>query len=156
MLDRRKRLNAVYEHLHNNHNIHTKGEFADSIKYARAYISSALNGNERYLTDNLFRNICDSFPGVFNLDYLLTGKGSLLQSENVKLYDASDRETLTAHETSFRPAPPPDVPQWADSLISIIANQVKENESIVKELRSCLLEVRVLRDEIAALRNNSQ
>lgn len=47
MLDRQKKLNAVYEHLHNSHNIHTKGEFADSIKYARAYISSALNGNER-------------------------------------------------------------------------------------------------------------
>ncbi len=81
MLDRQKRLNEVYEHLHNYFNIHTKGDFADSIKYARAYISSALNGNKKYLTDKLFINICDAYPGVFDLNYLLTGKGSLLTIE---------------------------------------------------------------------------
>ena len=78
MLDREKRLNEVYEHVHRYFNIHTKGEFADYIKYARAYISSAMNGNEKYLTDKLFDSICKAFPGVFDLDYLLTGKGSLL------------------------------------------------------------------------------
>ena len=81
MLDRQKRLNEVYEHLHNYFSIHTKGDFADSIKYARAYISSALNGNEKYLTDKLFTNICDAYPGVFDLNYLLTGEGSLLTIE---------------------------------------------------------------------------
>ena len=80
MLDREKRLNEVYEYLHNNFNVHTKGDFADSIKYARAYVSSALNGNERYLTDKLFRNICEAYPGVFNLEYLLTGEGEMLIS----------------------------------------------------------------------------
>ena len=78
MLDREKRLNEVYEHVHRYFNIHTKGEFADYIKYARAYISSAMNGNEKYLTDKLFDSICKAFPGVFDLDYLLTGEGSLL------------------------------------------------------------------------------
>jgi hypothetical protein len=81
MLDRQKRLNEVYEHLHNYFNIHTKGDFADSIKYARAYISSALNGNKKYLTDKLFSNICEAYPGVFDLNYLLTGDGSLLTIE---------------------------------------------------------------------------
>ena len=37
MLDREKRLNEVYEHVHRYFTIHTKGEFADYIKYARAY-----------------------------------------------------------------------------------------------------------------------
>ena len=78
MLERQKRLNEVYEHLHNHFGVHTKGEFADIIKYARAYISSAMNGNERYLTDKLFTNICEAYPGVFNLDYLLNGNGQLL------------------------------------------------------------------------------
>ena len=81
MLDREKRLNEVYEHVHRYFNIHTKGEFADYIKYARAYISSAMNGNEKYLTDKLFDSICKAFPGVFDLEYLLTGKGSLLTIE---------------------------------------------------------------------------
>lgn len=78
MLDREKRLNEVYEYVHRYFGIHTKGEFADNIRYARAYISSAMNGNEKYLTNSLFENICKAYPRVFNLDYLLTGKGELL------------------------------------------------------------------------------
>lgn len=40
-----------------------------------------MNGNEKNLTDKLFTNICEAYPGVFNLDYLLTGKGSLLSTD---------------------------------------------------------------------------
>ena len=99
MLDRQKRLNEVYEHLHNYFNIHTKGDFADSIKYARAYISSALNGNKKYLTDKLFTNICEAFPGVFDLNYLLTGNGSLLSNdianhEEIKTSNVLDQSSL--------------------------------------------------------------
>lgn len=150
-MGRAERLKEVYEYVRTHYPIHTQADFAESLKYNRAYISSAMHGNEKNLTDKLFSNICEVYPD-FDLNYLLSGTGNLLLSH----YDASDRETLSAHDTFFRPAPPPDVPQWADSLISIIANQAKENEALVKELRSCLLEVRVLRDEIAALRTQSQ
>jgi hypothetical protein len=37
-----------------------------------------MNGVESYLTDNLFKNICEAYPCVFNLNYLLTGEGDLL------------------------------------------------------------------------------
>ena len=37
-----------------------------------------MHGNEKNLTDKLFRNICEVFPNTFNLDYLLTGEGQLL------------------------------------------------------------------------------
>lgn len=84
MLERQKRLNEVYEHLHQHCGVHTKGHFADSINYARAYISSALNGNEKYLTDKLFTNICEAYPDTFSLDYLLTGRGSLLDNNEKK------------------------------------------------------------------------
>ena len=47
MLERQKRLNEVYDYLHSNKGIHTKAGFADAIKYARAYVFSALNGNEK-------------------------------------------------------------------------------------------------------------
>lgn len=40
-----------------------------------------MNGNEKNLTDKLFTNICEAYPGVFNLDYLLTGEGYLLTIE---------------------------------------------------------------------------
>ena len=78
MVERQKRLKEVYEYLRDNCGIHTQIDFANALKYSRSVISSALNGNEAYLTDSLFKNICESYPGVFQLDYLLTGNGSLL------------------------------------------------------------------------------
>ena len=81
MRERQKRLNEVYEHLRENFRIHTKSGFADAIHYGRTSLSSALNGNEAYLTDSLFKNICEAYPGTFNLHYLLTGEGELLQQK---------------------------------------------------------------------------
>lgn len=82
MIDRQKRLREVYEYLREKKGIHTQIEFAVAIKYSRVYISAAMNGAEKYLTDKLFTNICEKFPGIFNLDYLLNGTGELLaQSE---------------------------------------------------------------------------
>lgn len=81
MIERQKRLHEVYEHLRKFFGIHTQIDFAESLQYSRVYISAAMNGAEKNLTDKLFRNICEAFPGVFDLDYLLTGKGSLLTLE---------------------------------------------------------------------------
>ena len=80
-MSRKDRLNEVYEYVRSHYPVHTKNDFADKIKYHRTYISSAMHGNERYLTDKLFMNICEAFPDTFNLDYLLAGEGSLLKTE---------------------------------------------------------------------------
>lgn len=91
---RKDRLNEVYEHLRNHFGIHTKTQFAAVLKITQPALSSAMNGNEAYLTDNLFKRICAAYQGVFNLDYLLTGNGQLLtiqedvhNEENEKLYN---------------------------------------------------------------------
>lgn len=89
MLDREQRLNEVYNYLHDHHGIHSKGDFADIIGYARAYVSSALNGNKKYLTDSLFQNVYKSFPGMFDLNYLLKGEGSLLTPEEEDAMEAA-------------------------------------------------------------------
>ncbi len=78
MNERQKRLIEVYEHLRRYFGIHTKTGFAEALHYGRTSMSAAMNGDEKYLTDSLFKNICETYRGVFNLDYLLTGKGSLL------------------------------------------------------------------------------
>jgi len=81
MIERQKRLIEVYEHLRRYFGIHTKTGFAEALHYGRTSMSAAMNGDEKYLTDSLFKNICEAYPGVFDLDYLLTGKGSLLTVE---------------------------------------------------------------------------
>lgn len=72
------RLLEVYEYVHARCGVHTKTEFANRLHMTQPALSAAINGNEAYLTKNLFQKICAAFPGVFNLDYLLTGQGELL------------------------------------------------------------------------------
>lgn len=83
-MEREDRLKEVYEYVRKYYPIHTQTEFSDALKYNRAYISSAMHGNKKNLTDKLFKTICEVFPGVFNLDYLLTGEGELLVSDEQK------------------------------------------------------------------------
>ena len=83
MSERQKRLIEVYDYVRLHFGIHTKQGFAEVLNYGRTSMSSALNGNEGYLTDSLFKTICATFPGVFNLDYLLTGEGTLLAGDGV-------------------------------------------------------------------------
>jgi len=91
MTSKQERLKEVYAHLRAHHGIHTQLELAKVIHVTRPALSSAMNGNEAYLTKNLFQKICAAFPGVFNLNYLLTGEGDLLtlekEAHNEKLYN---------------------------------------------------------------------
>lgn len=121
MSDKAKRLNEVYEHLHKYCSVHTKGEFADIIKYARSYISSALNGNEKYLTEKLFKNICEAYPGTFNIDYLLRGTGQLLTIQ----------EEVTTNELENQFNQPQS--SYIDKLIASLEQQIKAKDEQIAD-----------------------
>ena len=112
---RKDRLNEVYEHLRNHFGIHTKTQFAAVLKITQPALSSAMNGNEAYLTDNLFKRICAAYQGVFNLDYLLTGNGQLL---NI-------REEVTKEELQINP---PHPSSYVNKLIASLENQIKDKD----------------------------
>lgn len=82
MSDKKDRLKEVYDYLRSNYPVHTQIDLAKELKITRQALSSAMNGNVSYLTTNLFQKICGAYPGVFNLDYLLTGEGNLLANKN--------------------------------------------------------------------------
>lgn len=74
-----------------------------------------MHGNERYLTDKLFVNICEAFPDTFDLDYLLTGTGSLL----------TIREEVTKEELQVNP---PQPTSYVDKLIASLEKQIKDKD----------------------------
>ena len=139
MLERQKRLNEVYEHLHNHFGIHTKGEFADAVKYARAYISSALNGNEDYLTDKLFKNICAAYEGVFRLEYLLNGEGDLLTiEEQVKV---GEIEECRAPGTQ-------NIPDYIQRMFDENVRISTQNEILQRELSRSLADNHAMKEKL--------
>lgn len=117
MVSREKRLHEVFEHLRKFFGIHTQTDFAVALKYSRVYISSALNGNEKNLTDKLFENICEAYPGVFNLDYLLTGNGQLLTIQEEVKSEQIEKESNPQQPSSY-----------IDKMIASLEKQVKDKD----------------------------
>ena len=114
---RKDRLNEVYEHLRNHFGIHTKTQFAAVLKITQPALSSAMNGNDAYLTDNLFKRICAAYQGVFNLDYLLTGNGQLLTIQEEVKSEQIEKES-NPQQPSF----------YIDKLIASLEKQVKDKD----------------------------
>ena len=80
-MEKAQRLNEVYKYVFAHFDIRSQKDFADFLHVQRTGLSAAMNGSKANLTKNLFTKICAAFPGVFNLDYLLTGEGQLLTIE---------------------------------------------------------------------------
>lgn len=147
MKERQKRLMEVYEHLRKYYGVHTKTGFAEAVKYGRTSMSSAMNGNELYLTDGLFRSICLAYPNVFNLNYLLTGEGSLLQSNKEAVLGRYPAPPGMVSED----VPSESLPLWADTLIRIMSKQIAENEALHAELRESIDELSKLKNQLSHL-----
>ena len=150
--ERASRLNEVYKHLFAHFGIKSKTNFADVLHVQRTGLSAALNGSKANLTDNLFAKICQAFPGVFNLDYLLTGNGQLLTQEEDAKCDEIERGFIRPDvEIVSEQSPEPLIPSWADAFFSIMTQQVKDNEALNRELRQSISQVNHLRDELTML-----
>lgn len=136
MTSKQDRLKQVYEHLRANFGIHTQIDFANAIRITRPALSSAMNGNDAYLTKNLFQKICAAFPNIFNLDYLLTGKGQLLNNEG--------------EEQNTNPSPV----QPTVDLLELYAQRIRLVDDLRASLKEELAEVRAIRDELRQARDD--
>lgn len=138
-MERKERLNEVYEYVRKHYPIHTQVDFAEKLKYHRTYISSAMHGNEKNLTDKLFRNICEVFPNTFNLDYLLTGEGQLLleqKQETAPIEKQQDALTYAAIQVGKMMA------ELSNSIASVreFQKKLEETEERLKQQSNTLNE----------------
>jgi hypothetical protein len=106
-----------------------------------------MNGNEAYLTKNLFQKICAAYPGVFNLDYLLTGEGQLLTIEE-EVNDEDIKKTAN-------PTPAPSAidytfliekavekaTAYADKTIAVLEKQVADKDREIVNLNARIREL---------------
>lgn len=139
---RKDRLKEVYEHVRRHFPIHTQTDFADSLKYNRAYISSAMHGNEKNLTDKLFTNICEAYPGVFNLEYLLNGTGDLLTpQEDAKSFEI-EQSAMPSHDESIA------------NLLELYAQRIRLVDDLRQSLKEELAEVRAIKEDMQTAVND--
>lgn len=76
-----QRLNEAFAHLRVTEDIRSVSALALALGYDRTYVSNAINGKTADFPKGIFTRLCDAYPGVFDLNYLMTGVGSLLLGE---------------------------------------------------------------------------
>lgn len=116
MSEKEKRINKVkeaYKLLYDKGLIHSKNELAIKMGVSRVSVTLAVNGDEKYATENFLRKIYETFPGVFNPKWLLNEEGSMTMD------DEQQRDHTTVQD-----------------IISLSAQLIKQNE----ELRALLIE----------------
>jgi hypothetical protein len=59
-----------------------QSELASKIEANKVSISRALSGEKKYLTDNFIERLNSEFGEQFNLEWLLSGEGEMLKTNN--------------------------------------------------------------------------
>ena len=137
---KKERLHEVFEYLRRYKGIFYQKDLATVLGIKRASLCLAMNGNEAYLTENLFRRICKAYPGVFDINYLLNGEGTLLLPQDVGIEQKAIEK--------INEIDPKDLMAGVENLLQIAATQIKDNEELRRELQSSILENQELFDKM--------
>lgn len=97
-MERSERMKKAYEYLRFQGLAGTQEDVADMLNRQRTNVSSALNGNPKYLTDKFIEDFCKTF-GAINPNWLITGEGSMLISDG-----NSQADTISGKDTSVQQA----------------------------------------------------
>lgn len=62
--------------------ISTQQDIANKMNVSKSNISRALNGDEKYLTEKFLIRFNNAFDNIFNIQWLLTGEGEMLNTPN--------------------------------------------------------------------------
>lgn len=135
-MTKKERLNEVYQHLKSKGYVHTQVEFAKKIGYNKTNMSSAFAGNEKYLTDSLFRKVCEVFPEI-NYDWLLTGFGNMLKSDSIVPHSAGESQN--------------ELLQVVKQQSEIASKLIAQNEEILKENKEIKQENKEMKQKIEEL-----
>jgi phage repressor protein C with HTH and peptisase S24 domain len=76
---RGQRIVTAFSYLKQTGSVKTQQEVADIMGANKTTVSQALNGNEKYLTDKFMSRFNEAAGGIFNIAWLLTGKGDMLE-----------------------------------------------------------------------------
>ena len=92
--------------------------------------------------DDTLRKLNQAFGNIFNMAYL---RG---QSHVMLIDDLEHENSKLSEDDSLQYSP---IPRWADSLISILSEQIKKGEALNEELRQSISDVNALRTDLQKL-----
>ena len=148
-MERKERLQKVYDYLLYTGRVHRKKDLATAIGKKATTLSKAFSGDKKALTDMLFKQIAAKYKPIFSLEWLLTGDGSMLTSDDTQqkrsLASKSDDENIDAIMQMYKNAT--EEKAKAAELFKAATKEKEETESLKTEIAT-------LRNELRAARNS--
>ena len=148
-MERKERLQKVYDYLLYTGRVHRKKDLATAIGKKATTLSKAFSGDKKALTDMLFKQIAAKYKPIFSLEWLLTGDGSMLTSDDTQqkrsLASNSDDENIDAIMQMYKNAT--EEKAKAAELFKAATKEKEETESLKTEIAT-------LRNELRAARNS--
>lgn len=77
----------AFDHLRSEGKVKTQKDVADTMNADPTSISQALNGNERYCSDKFLVRFNSAFDNMFNMAWLMTGRGEMLEDVEANVVD---------------------------------------------------------------------
>lgn len=78
-MERHERLKIAVNYLIENKKLNSKKDLPNILRRRPETISRSMNGKNGNPTDDFFETFSNAFSGVFNLNWLITGEGKMLQ-----------------------------------------------------------------------------
>lgn len=90
MNETKERLKTAFNYLKFKGLVKSQKKLAKDIGTSEPCVSYAMNGNEKYLTKNFLIKFNNAYNNIFNMSWLLTGKGEMLASSQPSTTIASN------------------------------------------------------------------
>lgn len=155
-MDPNERLRLVLDWLYKNDLVSDQQDLAAKTGLSEKAISQILNNKVKKMSEATIRKLNEAFGNVFNPAFL-RGQSIIMLAEDELYFSLhpeknplNNRQDAPAHSSGS----PVELPAWADTLISIMSEQIKQNEALNRELRRSIDEIHALRDEL--LRSSHQ
>lgn len=149
-MDPNECLRLVLDWLYKKGLVSDQQDLAEKTGLSEKAISQILNNKVKKMSEATIRKLNDAFGNVFNPAFL-RGQSIIMLAEDELYFSLhpeknplNKRQDAQAHSSGS----PVELPAWADTLISIMSEQIKQNEALNRELRRSIDEIHALRDEL--------
>lgn len=82
-MERVDRLKTAYSYLMSKGIVHKQQDVANKMKKPKSSVSSAFNGDPRYLTKGFVNDFIKTYDGIFSFDWIWDGIGDMIVSDKV-------------------------------------------------------------------------
>lgn len=153
MEENTKRINDVYDYLLYRHIIKGQEDMAIALKTSRPNITAMLNGKKNVSTETL-RKISDAFPGIFTLNWLITGQfpmflDSPYEEEKSKTEQSVDKSSLINAALAAKD----ETIASKEEIISNLKHQIAEKDDHIATLKARIAD---LQATISSLRSSDR